>query len=191
MFLVFGVLGMMKSTSSAVIWRIQSAFNPKYSNDTMDVRFNNQKKIRPYIQSRPFGSGLGSTGLWGRRFTPKSFLASFAHDSGFVRIAVELGWFGLVLYMILLFAILKTCIYYYLRVRNSKIKVLYLALTVVMFMLTLANYPQEAILQLPNSIIFYVMLAIIIKLKDFDEYYMSTYHPKNEKAKIMTSGLKF
>ena len=53
----------------------------------MRVRLENQRIIQPYIHSHPIGGGLGSTGIWGERFTPDSMLSSFAHDSGFVRIA--------------------------------------------------------------------------------------------------------
>ncbi len=166
---VLGVGFMMKSTSSAVVYRIQSAFDPTKSDDTVKVRFENQKLIQPFIYRHPFGAGLGSSGLWGRRFTPDSFLAGFAHDSGFVRIAVELGWIGLIIYCMFLFTVVRTSIYYYLRVRNPKIKALYLGITVMLFQLTLANYPQEAIVQLPTSIIFYVSLAMIVKLKEFDQ----------------------
>ncbi len=168
MVFLLGAGVMMKSTSSAVMYRIQSAFDPTKSDDTVKVRFENQKLIQPFIYQHPFGAGLGSSGLWGKRFTPDSFLAGFAHDSGFVRIAVELGWIGLILYCIFLFVSLKTAIYYYLRVKNPKIKAIYLGLTVMFFQLTLANYPQEAIVQLPTSIIFYVSLAMLVKLKEFD-----------------------
>jgi O-antigen ligase/polysaccharide polymerase Wzy-like membrane protein len=170
-FFMIGVAFVMKGSSNAVIFRIQSAFKPGASSDTMDVRFKNQKRIQPFIHTHPFGAGLGSTGLWGRRFTPESFLAKFAHDSGFVRVAVELGWIGLIIYMAFLFIVLKTSIKYYLRVKAPEIKVIYLGLTIVFFVLTLASYPQEAIVQLPTSIIFSTMLAIMVRLKEHDEYY--------------------
>jgi len=159
----------MKGYNNAVLFRIQSAFILSKSADTLDVRLKNQKMIQPYIQSHPVGGGLGSTGVWGKRFTPHSLLSSFAHDSGFVRIAVELGWIALILYCLLLFTVLKTSIYYYFRVRNPKIKVIYLGLTVIFFQLTLANYPQEAIVILPTSVNFYVFLAILVRLKDYDD----------------------
>jgi len=38
----------------------------------------------------------------------------------------------------------------------------------MMFMLILASYVQEAIVQLPTSIHFYICLAIIARLKDFE-----------------------
>lgn len=168
-FFVFGTAFMLKSTSNAVIFRIQSAFVLKNSQDVVDVRMKNQEKIQPYVQRHPFGGGLGSTGLWGRRFSPGTFLSSFDHDSGFVRLAVEVGWIGLLLYMVFIFQVMRWGIYYYFRVRDPMIKNLYLAINTAFFMLVIASYPQEAILQVPTSIIFYILLAAIVKLKDFDE----------------------
>ena len=168
LFFMVGGVFVMKSTHSAVIWRIQSAFRGQ-SSDTMDVREKNQEIVQPYIQTHPIGAGLGSTGYWGKRFTPDSWLASFAHDSLYVRLAVETGWIGLLIYMGLLFTAMRTSIYYYFRVKSPTIKLLYLSFTISVFLLAVASFPQEAITLLPTSIIFYVMLAMIVRLKDFDE----------------------
>ncbi|MEO1260085.1 MAG: O-antigen ligase family protein [Bacteroidota bacterium] len=165
---LLGVGFVMKSTNSAVVWRIQSAFKGN-SSDTMDVRMKNQALAQPYIQTHPIGAGLGSTGYWGKRFTPDSWLASFAHDSLYVRLAVETGWVGLLIYMGLLFTAMRTSIYYYFRVKSPTIKLIYLCLATTVFLLAVASYPQEAITLLPTSIIFYLMLAMIVRLKDFDE----------------------
>ncbi len=169
MMAILGLGFIMKGTSNPVLFRLQSAFIPKHSDDTMQVRFKNQKFIQPMIHRHPVGVGLGSTGVWAKRFTPDSFLADFAHDSGFVRIAVELGWIGLLIYMAFLFTLLRYSIYYYLRVRNQKIKCLYLAFTVVLFQLTLACYPQEVLVLLPTSLVFYSITAAVVRLKDFDD----------------------
>jgi len=169
---VVGTAFMLKSSSNPVIFRIQSAFNPKTSKDVVDVRMKNQELIQPYIQSHPFGGGLGSTGLWGRRFSPGTFLSAFDHDSGFVRLGTEIGWIGLILYMTFIFQCMRWGIYYYFRVRDPMIKNLYLAINTAFFMLIIASYPQEAILQVPTSIIFYLLLAAIIKMKDFDPNFM-------------------
>ena len=177
LFFMVGGVFVMKSTSSAVIWRIQSAFKG-HSSDTMDVRLKNQKLVQPFIRSHPVGAGLGSTGYWGKRFTPDSWLASFAHDSLYVRLAVETGWIGLLIYLGLLFTALRTSIYYFFRVKDPTIKLLYLCFTMTVFLLAIASYPQEAITLLPTSIIFYVTLAMIVRLKDFDENFAT-----NELAK--------
>ena len=168
LFFLVGVVFISKSTNNAVIFRIQSAFLPSHSDDTMTVRERNRHFIQPYIYRHPVGFGLGSTGIWAERFTPDSFLAGFAHDSGFVRVAVELGWIGLIIQMLFFFTILRISIFYYLRVQDPLNKVIYLGITVVMFQLVLSNYPQEAVTILPTSLIFYCLLAILVRLKDYD-----------------------
>ena len=163
-----GSVFVLKSTNNAIIFRIQSAFLLDKSADTINVRINNQKMIQPFIRAHPFGAGLGSAGQWGARFAPNSILAKFPPDSGYVRIAVEVGWLGLILYCYLLFKVVNFSIYCYIRVKHPKVKIIYLCLTVMIFMLFLASYPQEAIIQLPTSLCFYVTLAIIARLKDFE-----------------------
>lgn len=166
-FLLLGAAFVMKSTNSAVIYRMQSAFRPE-SKDTIQVRLQNQKRIQPFIQTHPFGAGLGSTGYWGKLFTPDSWLASFAHDSLYVRLAVETGWVGLLIYMALLFTALRYSIYYHFRTKSPPIRTIYLGISVALFLLIVASYPQEAITLPPTSLIFYVLLAMVVRLKDFD-----------------------
>jgi O-antigen ligase len=166
--ILLGLGLVFKSSSNPVIYRIQSAFKP--SNDaSVQLRYYNQQRIRPHIYSHPIGFGLGSTGLWAQRFTPDSWLAKFAHDSYYVRLAVETGWIGLSIYMIFIYTVMRRAIYFYNRVRDPIIKTLYLALSTALFMLVVANYPQEAIVQLPTSMMVYVFFAAIVRLKDFDE----------------------
>ncbi|MEZ4885977.1 MAG: O-antigen ligase family protein [Chitinophagales bacterium] len=182
--IILGAGLMMKSTGNPIIYRIQSAFKPQ-EDASMQLRLKNQAFIQPFIHKHPMGAGLGSTGLWGQRFTPDSFLAHFAHDSGFVRVAIELGWIGLLLYCIFLFVVMYQAVYYYYRVKDPTIKTMYLGLSNVLFLLILANYPQEAIVQLPTSIVFYIVLAAVVRLKDFDiepakEPYIIINKPKAE-----------
>ena len=164
---VLGVGFVLKSTSSGVIYRIQSAFKPT-QDDSMNLRLSNQKKIQPYIQSHPIGGGLGSCGVWGKRFNPDSELANFPHDSSFVRMGVELGWIGLILYTLFHYVVLRTGLYYFIRCRDPFIKSLYAGITTWLFMLAVACYFQEAILQLPMNVIYNVFLAMLVTLKNFD-----------------------
>lgn len=164
---VLGVGFVLKSTNSGVIYRIQSAFKPG-QDDSMNLRLENQKKIQPYIQSHPIGGGLGSCGIWGRRFNPESELAKFPHDSSFVRMGVELGWIGLILYTLFHYVVLRTGLYYFIRCRDPFIKSLYAGITTWLFMLAVACYFQEAILQLPMNVIYNVFLAMLVTLKNFD-----------------------
>ncbi len=158
--MVLGVL-IMIPTSNPTLYRFQTAFKP--SNDaSFNVRQINHKKIQPYIQSHPMGGGLGSTGVWGVRFSPGSFLAGFPPDSGYLRVAVELGWIGLLLFCTLVFVMLKTGIDSFYRIRNPELKSYCLAMTLIIFVLGIGNYPQEALVQFPSSINFYLAISLIL-----------------------------
>jgi len=147
-------------TGNGTLLRFQSAFKP--GNDaSYNVRAINQKRIQPYIWSHPIGGGLGATGVWGNRFAPGSFLAGFPPDSGYVRVAVELGWIGLLLICSMMFIILKTGINNYFKIKNPELKAYCLAATVVVFVLNIGNFPQEAIVQFPSNILFYFATALI------------------------------
>lgn len=169
-FALVGTAFVLKSSSSGVVYRIQSAFKPK-DDDSMNLRLANQKRIQPYIQTHPIGGGLGSCGVWGERFNPDSELSKFPHDSSFVRMGVELGWIGLILYTLLHYFVLRTGLYYYIRCSDPFIKSLYAGITTWCFMLSVACYAQEAILQLPMNVIYNLFLGILITLKRFDPSY--------------------
>lgn len=147
-------------TGNPTLYRFQSAFKP--ANDaSYSVRQANQKRIQPYIKSHPLGGGLGATGVWGVRFAPNSFLAQFPPDSGFVRVAVELGFIGLFLICALMFIILKTGIENYFKIEDPELKSYSLAMVLILFAVCIGNFPQEAIVQYPLSVYFYMAVALI------------------------------
>ena len=150
----------MIPTGNPTLYRFQTAFKPT-DDPSFNLRTINQKRIQPYIQSHPIGGGLGATGVWGTRFSPDSYLAKFPPDSGYVRVAVEMGWVGLFLFCCLMFVILKTGIDHFFLLRNEELKAYCLAMTLVIFVLGIGSYPQEAIVQFPSNVLFYLAAAII------------------------------
>jgi O-antigen ligase len=147
-------------TSNQFIKRFQTAFRPS-DDASFNVRAENQRRIKPYILSHPIGGGLGSVGIWGRRFAPNSFLAKFPPDSGYVRVAVEMGWIGLILFCILMFVILKTGINNYYLIKNPELKIYCLAMVLIIFVFNIGNYPQQALVQYPSNILFYLACALL------------------------------
>jgi len=147
-------------TSNPTLYRFQSAFKPS-DDASFNVRAINQKKIQPYILSHPMGGALGATGVWGAQFSPGAYLSSFPPDSGYVRVAVELGWLGLLIFCILMFTILYTGINNYYKIRDPALKSYCLGAVLVIFSINIGNYPQEALVQYPSNILFYLVLAIV------------------------------
>lgn len=153
-------------TSNLNLIRFQTAFRPE-QDESYRVREANKRFIKPFIQSLPFGAGLGSTGVWGKRFG--SILADFPPDSGFVRVAVEQGYVSLFVYMLLFFVAFNKGVSNHFKLKDPKLKNYSFAFMAGMLTLTLANFPQEAIGQIPNNLIFFVMLAMTTRLYDLDQ----------------------
>jgi len=147
-------------TSNASLYRFQSAFKPS-KDASFNVRAENQRRIKPYILAHPIGGGLGSVGIWGERFSPNSYLSKFPPDSGYVRVAVEMGWIGLFLYCLLNFIILYKGIYYYYIIKDPQLKTYCLAMILVIFAFDIGNYPQQATVQYPSNILFFLAIAIL------------------------------
>ena len=155
-------------TTNGTIVRFQSAFQPN-NDPSYQVRLANQAKIKPYIYAHPFGGGLGATGTWGQKFSPNSYLANFPPDSGYVRVVVELGWVGLVVFCVMIFVILQYGIRTYFKIRDPELKSYALAMLLIVFAWNIANYPQEALVQYPSNVLFFLAIAIIPAIYKIDQ----------------------
>jgi hypothetical protein len=181
---ILGVLIVMP-TYNPLIKRFQSAFRPS-DDPSYNVRAENQKRIKPYILSHPIGGGLGSVGVWGRRFAPNSELSKFPPDSGYVRVAVEMGWIGLILFCTLMFIVLYNGINYYYRIKNPELKNYCMAMILVIFAFNVGNFPQQALVQYPSNIMFYLAVAIIVACMrlDSDEQAKALAKPQINEEKL-------
>jgi putative inorganic carbon (HCO3(-)) transporter len=173
--LVFGLIGagifvtlIFIPTTDDNLMRFQTAFKPNKDPSYL-LRQTNQARIKPYIQSHPFGGGLGSVGVWGQKFSPNSMLSKFPPDSGYVRVAVETGWVGLLLICTLMFVVLYAGIKNFYTTKNTELRAYGLAMVIMIFALEIGNYPQEALVQFPSNIYFYLMIAIMVRCGQIDK----------------------
>lgn len=168
---ILGVLFMiviMMPSNNYHIQRIQSVFKTE-EDASFQVREENRKAIMPFIYSHPLGGGLGSTGVWGMRFSPYTMLAQFAPDAGYMRVAVELGWIGLILYLSLLIRLFYLSLRSYLAVSNPELKILGLALLSGLSTLFLIEYAQDINGKLPMNILLWILMAIMIQLPNIQK----------------------
>jgi putative inorganic carbon (hco3(-)) transporter len=157
---VVAVVLIFMPTSNYTLYRFQTAFKPNKDASYL-LRKANQKRIQPFIQSHPLGGGIGSTGVWGKRFSPYSELASFPPDSGYVRVAVEMGWLGLLIFCTFIFVVLRTGVNNFFLISDPELKSYCLAMVMILFALNMGNYPQEALVQYPINIYFYMCIALL------------------------------
>lgn len=139
--------------------------------DSYKVREVNRAFIQPYIYKHPIGGGIGTTGAAGLRFNRGHYLSGFPPDSGYLRKALETGWIGLILVIILYFVILKYGIRRYFRSKDEKLKIVYAGAIGAIFSFYMAEFAQEAIGQITDIVIYYPMIAMLMKMEHFKSFH--------------------
>mgnify|MGYP003575187700 CR=1 FL=1 len=162
------LLFVFKPTSNKALRVMLTAFEGT-EDASMNVRLLNQSLIRGYIRDAPLGFGIGSTGYYGAKYSPNSFIGTFPPDSELVKIAIETGWIGLFLWCSLLILIFSYGINAYFRARDSEIKALMAVPLVVFLAMIIGLYPQECFRAPVLGTLFSFMIGLITKLKSLDE----------------------
>ncbi|MCO6161428.1 O-antigen ligase [Flavobacterium sp. NRK F7] len=158
---------------NAEIRRMRTAFDP--NEPSLMVRLENQKKLKGYLASRPFGGGVGATGNWGQRFTPHTFLANTATDSWYVMIWADTGQVGLTYYLLMLFFILGTGAYHVMyKLKDEWLKAQIAALTCGMAGIMMASYGNGVFGQMPTGILMYVGMVFMFISPKIDHWKQKT-----------------
>lgn len=154
---------------NATLNRFRSTFHGSKDASYL-VRENNRKVIQPYIWSHPIGGGIGTTGGAGLQYNPGHYLAGFPPDSGYLKKALESGWIGLIINLILYFIIMQKAINGFFTVRNDRIRWVAAACVSAVFSFYIAEFPQDAIGQITDIVIYFPMVAIIMNIKMIDNF---------------------
>ena len=141
------------------IQRLRTALNP--NDASFMVRLENQRKLRAYLASRPFGGGVGSGGNWGQRFAPGSFLSEVPYDSWYVKVWVETGIIGLLIYIGLLLLTLMYCYSKLRKVTDKEVRLRLVAFYAGYFGLVVGSYGNQIYGQTPISTIIVFTLVFI------------------------------
>jgi hypothetical protein len=142
------------------IQRLRSAVKPN-DDPSYLVRLENQKKIKAYLSSRPLGGGIGSSGYWGKRFRPGSFLAETPTDSWYVRLWAETGVVGLWLYIIIYVLIVLKAFIIIWNIEEIYLKQKLAAMLSGCVGILVASYGNQLIGQFPTIVYFSMSLAFI------------------------------
>lgn len=149
------------------IRRMRSAFNP--NDASLQVRLENQRMLKTYLSSRPFGGGIGHAGAKARAFLPNSYLANIATDSWYVLIWAEQGIVGLVLHLFILFYIMiKGSFLIMYRVKDPVVKMKMSALAAGMFGVMVASYGNAVLGTMPTSFLIYTTMALLLNVNVLD-----------------------
>lgn len=163
---VLGGLLMLRPTGNA-LFVMSTAFSGS-DDPSMNVRLKNQQIIRAYILDHPIGFGLGSTGYLGMKYSPESFVANFPPDSEYVRIAIETGWIGLLIWCIIQAILFGYGVFVYFKV-PPKWKGIIVMILVSLFMLIVAQYPQEIFRSQVLTVLYCGMLGMLARIDSLHE----------------------
>lgn len=154
--------------SNPVIDRIRSTFYA--SNDaSLNVRDINRRYIQPYIHEHPIGGGLMTTGTPGILMNPDHPLAGFPPDSGFLLSALEIGWLGFLIYILMNFFIIYQGIHFYFRIRDPEMRVYLIGLVCALFPILITQFSQVTVGQMPSVIFIYSVMSLFTRMREFGE----------------------
>jgi len=162
--LVFSIFFILKYTSIGQgnydIRRMRSAFDG--DNASLNVRNENRKIFANYLQSRPFGGGIGSSGNWGLRFTPYTLLAQTPTDGWYIQLWAEQGIIGLTAYLVMIFYfVIKSTFLIFYRIKKPDNLYKAIAFTSGMYGLIVSSYTASSLGQMPNTIIVFTSMVLI------------------------------
>jgi hypothetical protein len=167
--LVFGFLKFTTiGNNNYDINRMRTALDP--NDASLQTRKTNQLILKSYLASRPFGGGIGSSGAWGKRFSPNSFLANVATDSWYVVIWAEQGVVGLLIHLTILFIIVGRSAYYIMfKLTHPRIKAQMMAFNSGLFGMMGASYGNAVLGQMPSGIIIYFCMTFMFMSPDLEK----------------------
>lgn len=161
--------------------RMRTAFDP--NDASLQVRLENQKRLKVYLASRPLGGGIGAAGNWGQRFSPNGFLANVPTDSWYVMIWAEQGIVGLTLHLLILFYIIGKASYLIMFVlKDPDTKAYMMALTSGMLGIMGASYGNGVLGQNPTGPLIYTSMAFLFLAPKID--------PILKQEKLLSQNLK-
>ncbi|MES2656746.1 MAG: O-antigen ligase family protein [Bacteroidota bacterium] len=165
-FLKFSTIG----SGNYQIFRLRTALDP--NDASLVVRMQNQRLIRKYLESRPFGAGIGTTDTWAKKYYPDSFLANVPTDSWFISIWAQNGIIGLFLHV---FSLAYVLVFGYAnvnRTRSPDLRVKLIALYGGFFGVIIASLGNPIFGQSPIGALMYVSMTYLCIAGVLDEEFV-------------------
>lgn len=147
--------------------RMRTAFNP--DDPSLVVRKENQKLLKAYLADKPFGEGLGLSGVEAQEISTR-FTTLIPTDSWYVKIWVETGIVGLLLYIAIFVFVIGYGSYILLfQVRDDTVRGILSGLLCGAFGIMIASYGNQVLGQFPIGIIMYMSMTFVFMARDFDK----------------------
>jgi len=149
----------------ATVRRMRTAFHPTEDASFM-LREENKMKLKRMLADKPFGYGIGSTNGSGK---DNSKIIRIPPDSGLVKIWIETGIVGLVIYLSIMLLIIGRGFYIiFFKIKDPELKGIETALLVGFAGMLAASYTNDVVMAFPNGPILYMSIAFVFMAGHFD-----------------------
>lgn len=167
--IVLGIILFGPIYGNATINRVRTAFIIQKDDPSFEIREKVKHKVQDYISVNPIGGGMATSGVLGRLYNRGHYLNNFTVDGGYTKLAVEIGWIGLLLMLSFYFSLFVYAVNGYFNLRNSGYKLINVAILCMFFSLLIATYAQKSSFSFPIGLFFYSSLGIIVNLNKLDK----------------------
>lgn len=167
---------------NAIVRRMRTAFRPA-DDASFNVRVENKKLIAEYLRNHPLGVGLERGVPRVTRSQEGEFLRqdTIPPDSYYVKIWMQNGLFGLILYLAIYTAVLLRCCYIVMfRIRNRELFHILAALICGVFGVWINGYVGEGMGQPPTNFVIVACLAFVLNGPYIDKQISSTNIKKSD-----------
>lgn len=151
------------------IKRMRTAFDTKDA--SLNVRLENQKKLKEYMADVPFGTSIGFYGEKKvSRSDPYYEISKIPSDSWYVQVWIQTGIIGLVFYLSLLVLSILIAGYIILfKIKNNRLRGVLASLLAGVFGVFVSAYGNDLLAQFPNCFLFYICLTLVFMGKYYDK----------------------
>ena len=153
---------------NTAIRRMRTAFQPT-KDASFIVRKENQKKLATYLKNKPFGEGLGLSGGENKKMSIR-FTTSIPVDSWYVKLWVETGIIGAVLYLGVLFITIGRGSWIVMfKIHDPELKGRLTAFLCGIFGMLASAYGNAFWGQYPTAIIAFTCLSLVLNGEYYDK----------------------
>jgi O-antigen ligase len=156
------------------IHRLRTSVNPE--DESLNLRFHNQKILANFLKDYPFGGGLGVIGYNGHKYNEDKFLAHVEPDSYWVKIWAMYGIVGFCIWIGFMLFILGKCGGIVWSIRDEGLRYKLLALTSGASGILLCSYGNEVINVCPSAIVIFFSWAFVFMGPRFDQQLNTNSH---------------
>ncbi|MDB5275828.1 MAG: hypothetical protein JWR61_783 [Ferruginibacter sp.] len=158
-----GFIGMLKFTSigsgNDQMKRLRSGTDP--NDPSFQLRLINQRTLSNMLASKPFGTGVGTIGMWGVSYNKHIPTAKIPPDSLYVKIWAMYGIIGFILWFGIMLYILGKCAGIIWNTRDPVLRNQLCALCAGYAGILLCSYGNEVMNALPSLSIVHMSWALI------------------------------